>query len=212
MLCDEKREFIETVLVIIIFLNLLSDTIQEKRNNHYSFVGSCQVSTVFRHVRSPLKEHINNHRVHQRAVHMQSSPRSCLPDARTMITRLSFYVHRALTWHGPWPRPCLADCLHHAKECVKVRLCRSRATEDEVRRFLLLEWWCDSPSFKSVPAQARASRNMMCACYCCIRSSPVSCRGDATIKCHVLPHFGHFSCRVPLASLPLDLGWNTTSA
>ena len=43
-------------------------------------------------------------------------------------------------------------------------------------RFLLLEWWCDSPSFKSAPAQARATRN------------------------------------IPLASSPLDLGWNKTSA
>ena len=34
----------------------LSETIQEKRKNHYSFVGSCPVSIVFRHVRSTQKE------------------------------------------------------------------------------------------------------------------------------------------------------------
>ena len=44
----------ETILVIIIF---------EKRKNHYSFVGSCLVPSVFRHVRSTLKERINSHKV-----------------------------------------------------------------------------------------------------------------------------------------------------
>ena len=29
-----ERDFIENILVIIIFLTLLSETIQEKRNNH----------------------------------------------------------------------------------------------------------------------------------------------------------------------------------
>ena len=35
----------------------------EKRKNHYSFVGSCPVSAVFRHVPSTQKEHINIHSV-----------------------------------------------------------------------------------------------------------------------------------------------------
>ena len=61
--CFLTENFIETILVIIIFLNLLSETIQEKRKNHSSFVGSCLVSTVSRHVRYPQKEHINNHKV-----------------------------------------------------------------------------------------------------------------------------------------------------
>ena len=56
-------EFIETILVIIIFLTILSETIQEKRKNHYSFVGSCLVSTVSRHVRSTQKEQFHNHKV-----------------------------------------------------------------------------------------------------------------------------------------------------
>ena len=63
MLCDGQGiNFIETVLVIIIFLTLLSETIQEKRKNHDSFAVSCLVSVVSRHVRSTQKEHINNHK------------------------------------------------------------------------------------------------------------------------------------------------------
>ena len=42
--------------MVTIFLTLLSETIQDKRKNQYSFVGSCLVSTVFRHVRSTQKE------------------------------------------------------------------------------------------------------------------------------------------------------------
>ena len=34
-----EKDFIETILAIIIFLTLLSETIQEKRKNHYSFCG-----------------------------------------------------------------------------------------------------------------------------------------------------------------------------
>ena len=48
MVCcgTKKGSFIETILVIIIFLTFLSETIQVKRENHHSFVGSCQVSAV----------------------------------------------------------------------------------------------------------------------------------------------------------------------
>ena len=63
VLCDGKRNIIETILVISIFLTLLSETIQEKRKNHCSFVGSCLVSTVSRHVRLTEKEHTHNHKV-----------------------------------------------------------------------------------------------------------------------------------------------------
>ena len=51
-----KNGFVGASLVIIIFLTLSSETIQEKRKNHYSFVASCPVSAVFRHVRSTQKE------------------------------------------------------------------------------------------------------------------------------------------------------------
>ena len=67
-----KRDFIETILLIIIFLTLLSETIQENRKNHHSFVGSCLVSTVSRHVRSTQKEHINDRKVAaERVVELQ---------------------------------------------------------------------------------------------------------------------------------------------
>ena len=39
---------------------LVRDDPREKKN-HFSFVGSCLVSTVSRHVRSTQKEHIHNH-------------------------------------------------------------------------------------------------------------------------------------------------------
>ena len=61
--CDEKGISLETVFVIVIFLTLLSETIQEKIKNHHRFVGSCLVSTVSRHVRSTQKEQINIHMV-----------------------------------------------------------------------------------------------------------------------------------------------------
>ena len=38
VLC-RQRDFVVTILVIIIFLTFLSETIQEKRENHFSFVG-----------------------------------------------------------------------------------------------------------------------------------------------------------------------------
>ena len=57
-----QRDFIETILVIIIFLTHLSKTTQE-RKNHCNVCGFCQVSTVSRHVRSTQTEHINNHNV-----------------------------------------------------------------------------------------------------------------------------------------------------
>ena len=42
--------------------DLLSVTIQEKRKNHYSFVGARLLSIVFRHERSTQKERVNSHK------------------------------------------------------------------------------------------------------------------------------------------------------
>ena len=42
-------------------LTSLSETIQEKRKNHYGFVCLCPVSTVSRHVPSTQKEYVNIH-------------------------------------------------------------------------------------------------------------------------------------------------------
>ena len=55
MLCDDKRELIETPCKHPLPGFLVSDD-PETRKNHYSFVGFCPVSAVFRHVRSTQKE------------------------------------------------------------------------------------------------------------------------------------------------------------
>ena len=60
-----------------------------------------------------------------------------------------------------------------------------------------------------------ASLGMKWACCCCIRSSPVSRRRDATIRHPILAHASHSLAQVswiPLAFFPTDLGWNNTSA
>ena len=58
-----KKDFTESILVVIIFLTSLSETIQERKNSLQFLVGSCLVSIVFRHVRSTPKERSNNHKV-----------------------------------------------------------------------------------------------------------------------------------------------------
>ena len=98
--------------------------------------------------------------------------------------------------HGPWPHPCLANCSHHAKDCVWVHLCRPRATEDEVARFLLLEWWCDSLSFKSVPGQARTTWNqvgllLLCSTVTCVLPS----RCNHQRSCSRTHGFGTILCQ-----------------
>ena len=50
-----------TILVVIIFLTCCQRR-SKKRKTHYSFVGSCPVSTVLRHVRFTQKEQFNNHK------------------------------------------------------------------------------------------------------------------------------------------------------
>ena len=61
--CDE-RDFTETFLVVVIFLTSMSETVQERKNAlQFLWVGSCRMSTAFRHVRSTQKEQINNHKV-----------------------------------------------------------------------------------------------------------------------------------------------------
>ena len=51
-----------TILVVIMFLACCQRR-SRNRKNHHSFVGSCPVWTVFRHVRSTQKEQFNNHMV-----------------------------------------------------------------------------------------------------------------------------------------------------
>ena len=49
-----------TIFVVIIFLTFCQRR-SKNRENHHSFVCSCQVSALFRHVRSTQKEQLNNH-------------------------------------------------------------------------------------------------------------------------------------------------------
>ena len=59
-----------TILVVIIFLTFCQRR-SKNRENHYSFVGSCQVSAVFRHVRSTQKEQFNYHIVLLEPYHLR---------------------------------------------------------------------------------------------------------------------------------------------
>ena len=95
--CDAKRDLIETILVVIISLTSLSETIQKKKN-HCSFVGSCLVSTVFRHVWSTQKEQLNNRTQPERLARASECFGSHIRWSNTFDHRI--WRHRLEDWSG----------------------------------------------------------------------------------------------------------------
>ena len=86
---------------------------KKKRQNHYSFVGSCLVSSVFRHVRSTQKEQFNNHKVRLHCAFADHS-------------RPMFENSAQSSWRVIWTKPQNVNFLQEAQTFSAVSL-RSEA-------------------------------------------------------------------------------------
>ena len=97
----------------------------------------------------------------------------------TMITRTVGSLYSQLSWHGPWPLPCLTKCSHHAHRVCLCVSCASlvplavkwacTCTGDGDMRVLVLVLCCGVPGSFSMRVAGRVScRVVSCLLCCCL--------------------------------------------